>query len=137
MAGEHLMNLLTEAEQTLASIALPPTDAPTSAAKTFRRDPLHGRPAPIAAAGLQILPGTKVALRIELGRAHLRPDELIDLRNGSVVALDKLAGDSADIYADGRLAARGELVVVDGNFGVRVVEVISAANRNRKYQETH
>ena len=68
-------------------------------------------------------------LRIELGRTHVGRDEVEKLRTGSVVPLDNAAGDPVAIYAAGRLIARGEALVIDGKFGVRVVEVISASRR--------
>jgi flagellar motor switch protein FliN len=123
MAGEHVMNLLTETEHVLASVALPPVDELPSAAKTFRRDRVHGRPAPKPAAVADAVRNTMVALRIELGQVNLHPDELVKLRSGSIVPLHQLADDLVDVYANGRLVARGEVVVLDGNFGVRVVEL--------------
>jgi flagellar motor switch protein FliN/FliY len=123
MASEHLMNLLTETGQVLSSVALPPVDELPSAAKTFRRDRVHGRPLAKQAALADAARNATVALRIELGQADLGPDELVKLRKGSVVALNQSAGDAVNIYADGRLAARGEVVVLDGNLGVRVVEL--------------
>jgi flagellar motor switch protein FliN len=120
MAGESLMNMLTAGEQALASIALPPAgpamgDVPHGA-RTRRWDEGHVRTASAPAS---------VALRVELGRTQLRSEELIELRKGSVVPLDRLAGDSVDVYADGRLVARGEVLALDGKFGVRVVEVVA------------
>lgn len=129
MAGEQLMNLLTEAEQALASIALPPVDNPRRV-RSFRWEELDGRPTAPPASGRAAASNATVTLRVELGRTHLGPDDVRGLRKGSIIPLDKAAGDLADVYADGRLAARGEVVVVDGNLGVRVVEVLSAAHGN-------
>jgi flagellar motor switch protein FliN len=123
MAIEHLTSLLSEAEQILASVALPPIDELPSAAKIVRRDQFHGRPASKQAALADVVRNATVALRIELGRANLYPDEAVKLRRGSVIPLNRAAGDAVDIYADGRLAARGEVVVLGGNFGVRVIEL--------------
>jgi flagellar motor switch protein FliN/FliY len=55
--------------------------------------------------------------------------EILGLRNGSVIELDRLAGEPADILVNGTLIARGEVVVVDEKFGVRVIEVVSRAKR--------
>lgn len=63
-------------------------------------------------------------ISIELGRTEILIEEILKLREGSVVALDKLAGDPVDIVANGRLVARGELLVIDGKFGVRLSEVL-------------
>jgi flagellar motor switch protein FliN/FliY len=65
-------------------------------------------------------------LRIELGRTELTLEELLRLRRGSVVPLDKLAGDPVDIWVNGRLVARGEVLVMNDNFCVRVLELVGA-----------
>jgi flagellar motor switch protein FliN len=65
----------------------------------------------------------QVDLRIELGRTRLQPDDVQTLRSGSVVSLDGPIDEPAAIYASERLIARGEVVVVDGTIGVRVVEL--------------
>ena len=63
-------------------------------------------------------------ITIELGRSELLIEDVLKLREGSVVSLDKRAGDPVDIFANGRLIARGELLVIDGKFGVRLSEVL-------------
>lgn len=63
-------------------------------------------------------------ISIELGRTEILIEEILKLREGSVVALDRTAGDPVDIVANGRLVARGELLVIDGKFGVRLSEVL-------------
>lgn len=65
-------------------------------------------------------------LRIELGRTQMRLDEVLELRSGSVVALDKLAGDPVDVFVNGRLIARGEVLVMNDNFCIRVTELVGA-----------
>ena len=64
-------------------------------------------------------------LRIELGRTTLNVGETEKLRAGAIMPLDNAASEPADIYADGRLIARGEVLTVDGKYGVRVVELVS------------
>jgi flagellar motor switch protein FliN len=61
-------------------------------------------------------------LRIELGRTRLPRQQAESLQNGALLALDTLAGEPVDVLADGRLLARGELVVLDGKLAVRVTE---------------
>ena len=73
---------------------------------------------------LEDLGDVDLDISIELGRAEILIEEVLKLREGSVVSLDKLAGDPVDIVANGRLVARGELLVVDGKFGVRLSEVL-------------
>lgn len=77
--------------------------------------------------GMQIkaLEEVELDLRIELGRAELLIEEVLKLREGSVVPLDKLAGDPVDILVNGRLIARGEVLVLNDNFCVRVAEILT------------
>ncbi len=78
---------------------------------------------PIAA-----LEDVELDLRIELGRTELLIEEVLQLREGTVVPLDKLAGDPVDILVNGRLIARGEVLVLNDNFCVRVAEILTPEN---------
>ena len=71
------------------------------------------------------LDAVELDLRIELGRTEMSLEEVVGLRDGSVVALDKLAGDPVDILVNGRLVARGEVLVLNENFCVRVAEILA------------
>jgi flagellar motor switch protein FliN/FliY len=62
---------------------------------------------------------------VELGRTHKKISEVLELTNGSVMELDKLAGEPVDIFVGNKLIAKGEVVVVDEHFGVRITEIIS------------
>ena len=68
----------------------------------------------------------RIDLRIELGRTHLSVADARQLRSGSVVSLDRQAGEPVDLYAAGELVARGETIVLDNKLGVRVVELVGA-----------
>jgi len=70
------------------------------------------------------LPHVELDVRIELGRAHLLPDEARRLASGSVVPLNKSAQDPVDVFVNGRLIARGEVVIHNDNFCVRIAELI-------------
>ena len=74
---------------------------------------------------LGALDDVELDLRIELGRTRMRLDEVVGLRDGSVVTLDKLAGDPVDVLVNGRLVARGEVLVLNDNFCVRVAEILA------------
>lgn len=74
--------------------------------------------------GIDLLAGLHMNVTVELGRTELTLSEVLGLGPGSVVELDRLAGEPVDILVNERLIARGEVVVVDENFGVRVVEVV-------------
>ncbi|MEN4010641.1 MAG: flagellar motor switch protein FliN [Chloroflexota bacterium] len=66
---------------------------------------------------------------VELGRTRMTLQQVLELQNGSVIELDRLAGDPVDVFVNDLLIARGEVVVVDDKFGVRITEVISPDNR--------
>jgi flagellar motor switch protein FliN len=74
---------------------------------------------------IDLLHDVNLQVKIELGRTRMTVDDVLDLDEGSVVELDKLAGDPVDIYANDRLIARGEVLVLNENFCVRVSEILS------------
>jgi len=78
---------------------------------------------------LDLLLDVGLTVRVELGRTSLRVQEVLELGPGSVVELDKLAGEPVDLLVNERLFARGEVVVIDENFGVRVTDIVSAQER--------
>jgi flagellar motor switch protein FliN/FliY len=74
---------------------------------------------------LSMLNDVKLRVKIELGRAQMLVEEVLKLGEGSVVELDKLAGDPVDVWVNERLIARGEVLVLNDNFCVRISEVFS------------
>jgi flagellar motor switch protein FliN/FliY len=66
---------------------------------------------------------------VELGRKQMQIKEILELGPGKIVELDKLAGEPVDLMVNGKLLARGEVVVVDENFGVRITELIDTKDR--------
>lgn len=79
--------------------------------------------------GIELLMDVALEVSVELGRSHMSIGEILSLRTGSVIELDKLAGEPVDVSVNGTLIARGEVVVVDEKFGVRITEVVSKARR--------
>ncbi len=73
---------------------------------------------------------------VELGRTRLLIRDIMDLSAGSIIELDKIAGEPVDLFANGLLVARGEVIVIDDNFGVRVTEIITARDRESE-KDTH
>jgi flagellar motor switch protein FliN/FliY len=76
---------------------------------------------------LQLLMDVPLRIAVELGRTRMRVRQVLELRPGSVVELDRMAGDSVDVLVNDRLMARGEVVVVDDKFGIRITELIAHA----------
>jgi flagellar motor switch protein FliN/FliY len=73
-----------------------------------------------------------LSLSVELGRSRMLINELLQLGQGSVIELTKIAGEPMDVYVNRRLIARGEVVVVNEKFGVRLTDIISPAERISK-----
>ncbi len=71
----------------------------------------------------------KVQLSVELGRTRMPIRQILQLNQGSVVDLDAIAGEPVDVLANGQLIARGDIVVVDNKFGVRLTSVVTAQDR--------
>jgi flagellar motor switch protein FliN/FliY len=78
---------------------------------------------------LKLLLDVPLELKVELGSTKLNLREILELHEGSMIQLNKLAGEPLDIYANGRLIARGEVVVIDENFGIRITEIVSLRER--------
>ena len=69
---------------------------------------------------------------VELGRTKRTVQEILALSSGAIIELDKLAGEPVDILINSKLIAKGEVVVIDENFGVRVTDIISQRDRINK-----
>ena len=79
--------------------------------------------------GIELLMDVALEVSVELGRSHMSIADILALRTGSVIELDKLAGEPVEVSVNGTLIARGEVVVVDEKFGVRITEVVSKSRR--------
>ncbi len=82
-------------------------------------------PRAVTAQELERLHDVPVELAVEIGRTHMTIREALALGPGSIVTLDKLAGEPVDLLVNGKPIARGEVVVIDEEFGLRVTEVLA------------
>ena len=78
-----------------------------------------------AATGIELLSDVDLQVTIELGRTEMLVEDVLRLQPGSVVELDKLAGDPVDVFVNGRLVARGEVLVLNDNFCIRISEIVA------------
>lgn len=81
------------------------------------------------ATNLEMLMEVSLQLTVELGQTHMSVRQVLDLQQGSVVELNRQAGDAVDIFVNNHIFARGEVVVVDDKFGVRITELVSPAQK--------
>ena len=84
-------------------------------------EPSHG---PTAVGDLRRLSAVPVDLSVEMGRTRMTVGETLELRQGSIITLNRMAGEPVDLLVNGTAIARGEVVVIDEQFGLRVTEVI-------------
>jgi flagellar motor switch protein FliN/FliY len=80
---------------------------------------------------LGLLLDIHVLLAIEIGTKQMKVNELMKLNRGSVIELDKAAGEPLDIKANGSLIARGEVVISNGKYGIRLTEVVNKSDRTK------
>ncbi|MDC3068080.1 flagellar motor switch protein FliN [Paracoccaceae bacterium] len=86
-------------------------------------------PTSASADNLRVLENIDVRLTVEVGSAELKIRELLRLNEGSVIELDRLAGDPLDILINGTMIAKGEVVMVGERFGIRFVEIVDPQKR--------
>ena len=79
--------------------------------------------------GIDLLLDIPLEVSVEVGRSRILVRDLLQLQEGSLVELDKLAGEPLDLYVNSRLIARGEAVVVNEKFGLRLTDVVSPSER--------
>ncbi len=111
---------------TAASASAP---APAPAGESTQPFDIPALPAgtlpPAAAHSLELLRDVDLSVKIELGRSRMLVEDVLRLGEGSVVELDKLAGDPVDVLVNDRLVARGEVLVLNDNFCVRINDILS------------
>ncbi|MCQ2753451.1 MAG: flagellar motor switch protein FliN [bacterium] len=119
--------------------ALEPEVAPSS--ETASADPVTVQPVQFASfedleqvqgpqnQNLNILLDVKLQLTVELGRTELPIKKVLELTKGSIVTLNKAAGEPVELYANGKLIAYGEVVVIEDNFGLRITHITDPAKR--------
>lgn len=96
--------------------------------------PLNMQPVQVNDANIGLILDVPLSVTVELGRTNKSIKDILELTNGSIVELDKLAGEPVDINVNGKFLAKGEVVVIDENFGVRITEIASPAERAAKLQ---
>lgn len=91
--------------------------------------PLTNEPVSVNAANISLIQDVPLQVTVELGRTKKSIREILEFSTGSIIELDKLAGEPVDIHVNGQLTAKGEVVVIDENFGVRITEIVSPMER--------
>jgi flagellar motor switch protein FliN len=133
-AAESVAGRKLSAAVKKAAVAVPLLAGDSVAAVVFLGTPASAATPPVVdvdespavpARGVELLHGVAMEVTVELGRTRLSVRELLALTPGDVLELDRAAGSPADLLVNGRLIARGEVVVVDEDFALRVTEIVS------------
>lgn len=117
--GAHLAPLVSDQATVVATLVIAATATTAGAAASAPTVPAQMR-----ANGLELLRDVEMEVTVELGRTRMTVRELLSLSPGAVVELDRAAGSPADLLVNGTLIARGEVVVVDEDFGIRITEIV-------------
>ena len=124
-ALEQQMQQLMMMMQKMQQIVQPPAN------KIINTRPVNYNPLEEAGTGkeaqeenLDLLMGVSLEISVEIGRTQGMVKDILEYTKGTLVVLDKLAGDPVDLYVNGRCIARGDVVVIDDNFGIRISEIL-------------
>ncbi len=106
---------------------LPSALPSTSGAPPFANFPTSAEP--LMPRGMNMIMDIPLDVTVELGRVRMLIKDVLELSMGSIVELDRVAGEPVDLLVNGRLVAKGEVVVIEDNFGIRITEIVSQADR--------
>lgn len=116
------------AQSAAAAVPLMQTQVqPVRFANFDSRPPLE----PAEKSNFELIEDVPLELSVEVGKAHKLVKEIIDFSVGSIIELDKQAGDPVDVIVNGQLIAHGEVVVIDESFGVRITEILDPKNNGK------
>lgn len=125
LSGASKQETPAPAEGTPEAPAEPAAAEPVAGMDAFKLDEVTVDEAPEEIGNnVNLILDVDLNVRVELGRSRMLIEDVLRLREGSVVPLDKLAGDPVDIFVNGRLMARGEVLVLNDNFCVRISDIV-------------
>lgn len=126
--------IAAEAAASAAASAAPPSD-PGPDIRPVQFSQVEDETEAGEGASLELLMDIRLPVSVELGRTQSFVRDILEYGPGSIIELDKLAGDPVDLYVNGKMVAQGEVVVIDEHFGVRVTSLLSPQDRVRSLGE--
>jgi flagellar motor switch protein FliN len=109
--------------------AAPQAAAPAAAVKTVQLQEISPDIVSSKSQSIDLLMDVSLEVTIELGRTAMSVKDILSLGVGSVIELDRMSGDPVDILVNGKLIAKGEVVVIEDNLGVRITSIVSPSER--------
>jgi flagellar motor switch protein FliN/FliY len=133
MAEDEVKQAIDEVQAAASALASEPITAQPVEFSSFEGEE-KGTPAAAAASpdtslNLKLLMDVPVPISVEVGRAQMRLEEIVQLGPGSIVPLDKRAEEAVELRVNGKLVARGEVVLVDDCYGLRITQIVDTAGR--------
>lgn len=122
--AEEALEALNTAE---AATAQAPAATPTAATPAVAAAPAQAAASAASVGNMRLLYDVEMTLTAEIGRAKLPVRQILDLTPGAIVELDRVAGSPADLMVNGHLVARGEVVVIDEDYGLRITEIVDTS----------
>jgi flagellar motor switch protein FliN/FliY len=120
---------MAEQAQVNAQEAAALAAVPAAAVKTVQLQEISPDIISSKASSIDLLMDVSLEVTIELGRTVMSVKEILSLGVGSVIELDRMSGDPVDILVNGKLIAKGEVVVIEDNLGVRITSIVSPSER--------
>ncbi|MFN8383499.1 MAG: flagellar motor switch protein FliN [Anaerolineales bacterium] len=115
------------------NINIETTEVPVGKTAEAISEKMPARSEALNESNIDLLMDVSLRVTVELGRTRMKLAQILELQHGSVVELDRLAGDPVDIFVNDRMVAHGEVVVVDDKFGVRITEMVSPNSEKANY----
>jgi flagellar motor switch protein FliN/FliY len=134
MANEG-MSAAAKADQPGPDPKVVPIQAQAGAPKAATFSPLQPQPATAQPSNLDFLLDVPLKVSVQLGGARMVIRDLLQLGQGSIIELEKMAGEPMDVLIGDKLVARGEVVVVNERFGIRLTDIVSPTERLQQLQK--
>lgn len=118
-------------DSVVSEVETPVTVQPVQFTSFDEEENVHGK----ENKNLDLLMNVNLQMSVELGRTELPFKKVLELTRGSIVSLDKLAGEPVELFANGKLVAFGEVVVIEDNFGLRITNIATPEERLKTVHE--
>ena len=128
LSEEELAAMLNDIGGLGGSAPAMPGLSVSASANPFPSFPMSGQESNLPR-GMDLIMDIPLDVTVELGRVRMLIKDVLELASGSIVELDRVAGEPVDLLVNGRLVAKGEVVVIEDNFGIRITEIVSPADR--------
>ena len=129
--SDRVASASSDMADVVSEVETPVTVQPVQFTSFDEEENVHGK----ENKNLDLLMNVNLQMSVELGRTELPFKKVLELTRGSIVSLDKLAGEPVELFANGKLVAFGEVVVIEDNFGLRITNIATPEERLKTVHE--